>query len=112
MVMATNAVCAGARHPMDAGGDPTTCLWQIIGGRVQQGWTVGLVPEGSTVPVAQSTSCDVDFEVAVVPPGLQPGTFAVALTVDGGYVRTEVFTIAPQRNAVCAVPSLSCVAAL
>ncbi len=109
MVLGTGpTVCGESFHHLVAPNDPTACQWAIIGGRTQQGWTVGLVSESNPAASAVQSSCAVDFSVQAVPAGLQPATFAVALSADNVYSHTEVFTIWPERNAVCAIPSLVC----
>ncbi|MCA9679167.1 MAG: hypothetical protein H6708_17060 [Kofleriaceae bacterium] len=102
-------VCPQAQFPLDAGGGATTCSWMILGGPVQQGWTVGLIPQGGTVPAGLAATCQADFVVVAVPPGRSQGTFAVTLSVDGMVERTEVFVIDPERVAACDAPSLTCV---
>jgi hypothetical protein len=107
MVM-DDSVCDGASHPLVAPGDPVSCTWVLLGGQMQQGWTVGLVASGATDPQPMVGSCEASFVVEAVPPGLQPGQFAVALFLGGTYDHTEVFDIAPEQHALCALPSLVC----
>lgn len=108
MVLNTGAVCGESFYTLSAPNDPLGCQWAIIGGRFQQGWTVGLSSEGAPTQVAVSSACVVQFGVQAVPPGLQPGTFAVALVADNVYSHTEVFTIVPEKGTLCAIPSLVC----
>lgn len=102
------AVCEGAQHALTAPNDPLQCTWQILGGQMQQGWTVGLLAEGSTVSQPIVTTCNATFVVEAIAPGGQPGQFAVVLVLSGVYDHTEVFTIVPEHTGACPVPSLVC----
>lgn len=104
-------LCPEPAFPLDAGAGMTPCTWQLIGGPVQQGWTVGLVPAGGGPPGALVTTCQASFRVIEPPVTGSEGSFAVALSVGGVHQRTEVFVIAPKAEAVCAAPSLVCLTA-
>lgn len=104
-------LCPEPAFPLDAGAGMTPCTWQLIGGPVQQGWTVGLVPAGGGPPGALVTTCQASFRVIEPPVTGSEGSFGVALSVGGVHQRTEVFVIAPKAEAVCAAPSLVCLTA-
>ncbi len=110
-LQASGQVCPQGRFPLDAGGVATACTWQILGGQVQQGWTVGLIPQGGTTPAGLVTTCRATFAVLQTPLARSEGTFAVVLTVAGMVDRTEVFVIDPVAAASCEVPSLTCLTA-
>jgi hypothetical protein len=101
-------VCAGATAPLQSPSNATACTWTILGGPTQQGWTVGLLAQGSTVPAPMVSTCAASFAVVAVPAGLQPGTFLAVAFSGGLYDHTEVFVIEPQAGNVCAIPSLLC----
>jgi hypothetical protein len=101
--------CAAATHGLSS--EAQQCLWVILGGRTQQGWTVGLLAAGSTTPQPAVMTCDATFEVEGVPAGLQPGVFAIALFIGDTmvYDHMEIFAITPgPRGPLCALPSLQC----
>ena len=108
VLMGDAGPCPGASHPLAAPGDPLLCTWVILGGQVQQGWTVGLLQDGATMTQPMVGSCTAQFVVEAVPPGLQPGQFAVVLYLDTGYHHTEIFDILPEVGTLCALPSLTC----
>jgi hypothetical protein len=108
LVTDVNEVCAGASVPLQTPANATTCTWAVLGGPTQQGWVVGLLAQGSADPAPTASTCIAQFAVVAVPPGLQPGTFLVVAFSGGLYHHTEVFVIGPQRENVCAIPSLTC----
>jgi hypothetical protein len=102
------AVCPGATTPLTPPSNGTNCTWAILGGAMQQGWTVGLIPQGGVTPMPTVTTCQATFAVVDVPAGLQPMTFLVVGFSGGLYDHTEVFTIVPDPGNVCPIPSLLC----